>query len=227
MPHLLLADDDRELSAMLREYLDREGFRVDVVTDGAAALERALAQDYDLIVLDVTMPAMNGFDVLRTLRARKLTPVLMLTARGDDVDSIVGLELGADDYLGKPCNVRVLEARIRAILRRAESRTESTGQILHQGDLTINSGDRTVRCAGKEVPLTSTEFSVLGVLMHEAGNVVGKSELSTQALGRDLGRFDRSLDMHVSNLRQKLGPLADGTERIKTVRGVGYQYILA
>jgi DNA-binding response OmpR family regulator len=229
VPHILLADDDRDLSAMLREYLVRDGYRVDTAEDGNAALKRALDEDFDLIVLDVTMPGMNGFDVLRALRAQKVTPVLMLTARGDDVDSIVGLELGADDYLGKPANPRVLEARIRAVLRRGQTRPETPGhsQLLHQGDLVLNGGDRTVRRAGQTVVLTSTEFSVLEVLMHEAGKVVSKNDLCAQALGRALSRFDRSLDMHVSNLRQKLGPLADGSDRIKTVRGVGYQYVLA
>ena len=229
MPHLLLADDDRELNAMLREYLSREGFQVDTVDDGDGALKLALAEEFDLIVLDVMMPGMSGLDVLRALRARKLTPVLMLTARGDDVDSIVGLEMGADDYLAKPCNPRVLAARIRAVLRRGQSQSEVSGppSVLRQADLTLNAGERTVRLAGEPVAMTSTEFSILEVLMRELGQVVSKNELSTRALGRALGRFDRSLDMHVSNLRHKIGPLPDGGERIRTVRGVGYQLVRA
>lgn len=229
MPHLLLADDDLELSLMLKEYLERDGFRIETVPDGALALKRALAEDFDLVILDVMMPGLNGLDVLRALRAEKVTPVLMLTARGEDVDSIIGLELGADDYLPKPCNPRVLEARIRALLRRSESRPDEngngSGQSLRVGDVTLHSGTRSVLLAGRPVTLTSTEFSILEILLREAGRVVGKADLLERALSKPLGRFDRSLDMHVSNLRRKLGPLAGGGERIKTVRGVGYQYL--
>ncbi len=228
MSHILLADDDIELCALLKEFLVSEGFYVETANDGQSALQAALGTNFDLVVLDVMMPALNGFDVLRQLRARKLTPVLILTARGDDVDSIVGLELGADDYLAKPCNPRVLVARIRAILRRSEPRDGadvSAPPPLRVGDLVLLSGTRTVHCHDKPVPMTSTEFSVLEVLLREAGRVVSKADLSERALGRPLGRFDRSLDMHVSNLRHKLGPLPDGQERIKTVRGTGYQYV--
>jgi two-component system response regulator CpxR len=229
MPHLLLADDDPELSLMLKEYLEGYGFQVETVPDGILALKRALEEDFDLIILDVMMPGRNGLDVLRDLRAVKATPVLMLTARGEDVDSIVGLELGADDYLAKPCNPRVLEARIRALLRRSELRPETgesgTGQMLRVGDLSLNSGTRDVMLGDRPIVITSTEFSILEVLLREAGRVVSKVELSEFALGRPLSSFDRSLDMHVSNLRRKLGPLADGGERIKTIRGIGYQYL--
>lgn len=229
MPHLLLADDDPELSLMLKEYLEGYGFQVETVPDGILALKRALEEDFDLIILDVMMPGRNGLDVLRDLRAVKVTPVLMLTARGEDVDSIVGLELGADDYLAKPCNPRVLEARIRALLRRSELRPETgesgTGQMLRVGDLSLNSGTRDVMLGDRPIVITSTEFSILEVLLRESGRVVSKVELSEFALGRPLSSFDRSLDMHVSNLRRKLGPLADGGERIKTIRGIGYQYL--
>lgn len=229
MPHLLLADDDLELSLMLKEYLEGDGFQVETVSDGALALQRALDENFDLIILDVMMPGLNGLDVLREIRTEKVTPVLMLTARGEDVDSIVGLELGADDYLPKPCNPRVLEARIRAVLRRSESRPDEdengASQPLRVGDLSLHSGTRSVLLAGAPVALTSTEFSILEILLHEAGHVVSKADLLERALAKPLGRFDRSLDMHVSNLRRKLGPLGDGSERIKTVRGVGYQYL--
>jgi two-component system response regulator CpxR len=228
MPHLLLADDDAELSLMLKEYLEGDGFRVETVPDGVLALKRALEDDFDLIVLDVMMPGRNGLDVLRELRVHKVTPVLMLTARGEDVDSIVGLELGADDYLPKPCNPRVLEARIRAVLRRSEQHPDSEAGAAHQlrvGDLFLHSGTRNVQINNQPVTITSTEFSILEVLLHEAGQVVPKNQLSELALARPLSSFDRSLDMHVSNLRRKLGPLADGSERIKTIRGVGYQYL--
>jgi DNA-binding response OmpR family regulator len=222
---ILLADDDVELGEMLTQYLAAEGFAVDTAHDGETALAKARGGDFDLVILDVMMPRMNGFDVLRELRAKSLIPVLMLTARGEDVDSIVGLELGADDYLAKPCNPRVLVARVRAILRRAESAGAPDGPaILKLGDLEINAGTRRVRLRGQPVAMTSTEYSVLEVLLHEAGHVVSKANLSERALGRKLTRYDRSLDMHVASLRKKLGPLDGGEERIKTVRGVGYQY---
>jgi len=227
MPHLLLADDDLELSLMLKEYLEGSGFQVDTVPDGHLALKRALDEEFDLIILDIMMPGRNGLDVLRELRTKKVTPVLMLTARGEDVDSIVGLELGADDYLSKPCNPRVLEARIRALLRRSELRAESVengpAQLIRIGDLSLHGGTRSVMLGDQPIVLTSTEFSILEILMREAGRVVSKDELSEFALARPLSHFDRSLDMHVSNLRRKLGPLTDGGERIKTVRGIGYQ----
>ncbi|MEO8991942.1 MAG: response regulator transcription factor [Nitrosospira sp.] len=225
MARILLADDDHELGDMLAEYLGKEGFEVDVAHDGDAALSKALTNPYDLLILDVMMPGRNGFDVLREVRARSFLPVLMLTARGDDIDSIVGLELGADDYLTKPSSPRVLVARIRAILRRAEAQSTSDGfDQIALNDIVMNAGARTVTCDDVPVSMTSTEFSVLAVLLREAGNIVTKAILSERALGRKLSRYDRSLDMHVSNLRKKLGPLPDGQERIKTVRGVGYIY---
>lgn len=229
MNRILLADDDIELCEMLKEYLDVEGFQVGMAHDGQSALNQARTGDYDLVVLDVMMPQLNGFDVLRQLRIDSLMPVLMLTARGEDVDSIVGLELGADDYLPKPCNPRVLVARIRAILRRLPSPTPQSEEsappeILELDGLEIQTGSRTITLHGQPVSMTSTEYSVLEVLLREAGHVVSKSELSERALGRELVRYDRSIDMHLSSLRKKLGPLANGEERIKTVRGVGYQY---
>lgn len=230
MTRILLADDDIELCDMLKEYLATEGFTVDTAYDGETALAKAKNGSYDMIVLDVMMPRKNGLDVLRELRMYALTPVLMLTARDEDVDSIVGLELGADDYLGKPCNPRVLVAHIRSILRRSEpARPEQNGgtatEPLQLGDLVMHAGSRTVSCKGTRIDMTSTEYSVLEVLLREAGRVVSKMELSERALGRKLSRYDRSLDMHVSNLRKKLGPLPNGEERIKTVRGIGYQYV--
>lgn len=228
MSRILLADDDVELCEMLTQYLAAEGFDIDAVHDGEHALAQALAGKYELVILDVMMPHMNGLDVLRELRTRSLVPVLMLTARGEDVDSIVGLELGADDYLAKPCNPRVLSARIRAILRRTETRAPDDGRaaaVLRLDDVELHTGSRTVRRAGAPLPMTSTEYTVLEVLLRDAGRAVSKAELCERALGRKLARYDRSLDMHVSNLRRKLGPLPGGTERIKTVRGIGYQYV--
>jgi len=230
MSRILLADDDTELTEMLAQYLTGEGLTVSVAHDGEQALAMARGGDVDLMVLDVMMPRMTGFDVLRELRAGSLLPVLMLTARDEDVDSIVGLELGADDYLPKPCNPRVLVARIRAILRRAGKDAATAGetinnQVLSVGDVEMNTGTRRVTLDGQTVSVTSTEYAVLEVLLRDAGHAVSKAELSERALGRKMMRYDRSLDMHVSALRRKLGPLPGGEERIKTVRGVGYQYV--
>jgi DNA-binding response OmpR family regulator len=229
---ILLADDDVELCEMLVEYLERDGFDVELAHDGAIALAKARSGNHDLVVLDIMMPEMTGLDVLRELREDSLIPVLILTARGDDVDSIVGLELGADDYLAKPCNPRVLVARIRAILRRAEGQSgqaniPAAGAPLSIEDIELFRSSRKVLRSGKPVPMTSTEFGLLEALLSQAGSVVSKAELSEQVLGRELSRYDRSLDMHVSNLRKKLGPRSDGDDRIKTVRGIGYLYTIS
>lgn len=230
MSHLLLADDDIELTGMLSEYLQGEDFSLDIANDGASALALALGQDYDLIILDVMMPKKNGFDVVRELRVHSRTPVLMLTARGEDVDSIVGLELGADDYLAKPCNPRVLVARIRALLRRADNtppgNKRENQETLLLADIEIRPSERLVLRDKHILAMTSTEYIVLEILAREAGCVVSKTDLSERALSRKLTRYDRSLDMHISSLRKKLGPLSDGSERIKTVRGIGYQYVV-
>jgi DNA-binding response OmpR family regulator len=226
MARLLIADDDADLCALLQSYLGAEGFDVHTVHDGLTALERATADAFDLIILDVMMPGKDGLAVLTQLRKRQLTPVLMLTARGEDSDSITGLELGADDYLAKPCNPQVLVARIRAILRRAEVPVETVPVLqLTVGDLSLNRHSRKLLKQGEPVALTSTEFSVIEALLRQAGQVVGKERLSREALGRELGRYDRALDMHISNLRHKLGPSTSGGERIVTVRGSGYQYV--
>jgi two-component system response regulator CpxR len=227
MNKILLADDDVELTEMLVEYLTIEGFSVDTTHDGKSALKKAERDHYDLIILDVMMPELNGFDVLRQLRNHSQVPVLMLTARGEDVDSIVGLEIGADDYLAKPCNPRVLVAHIRAILRRTESVTDSalSSMDLRLDDLEVQRGKRLVLINAQPITMTSTEYSVLLVLLENAGHVVSKQTLSQLALGRELSSYDRSLDMHVSNLRKKLGTTTDGQERITTVRGIGYQYL--
>jgi two-component system response regulator CpxR len=229
MNHLLLIDDDSELCTMLAEYLAAEDFTVDMAHDGATGLKLARQQGYDVIILDVMLPGMNGFDVLRELRQQQQTPVLMLTARGDDIDSVVGLELGADDYLPKPCNPRVLVARLRAILRRhhpVDTEHADLSEPLTIGDLVIEPGARRVRLAGTPLTLTSTEYNILELLVRQAGHVVSKETLSEQALGRPMTRYDRSIDMHVSSLRKKLGRLAADQSPIQTVRGQGYQYVL-
>jgi two-component system response regulator CpxR len=224
---ILIVDDDVELCELVGEYLEDEGFEVDAVHDGLAGVERCLAVEPELVILDVMLPGLSGFAVLTKIREQSKVPVIMLTARGEEVDRIVGLEMGADDYLPKPFNPRELVARIRAILRRAsgsdESGVEST--VLRIEDLEMDIGSRQVRCSSGDIDLTGAEFGVLETLARAAGTVVSRDDLSRQALGRRASAFDRSLDVHLSNVRRKLGPLPDGGERIKTVRGVGYLYV--
>ncbi|MGE0388170.1 MAG: response regulator [Gammaproteobacteria bacterium] len=228
MQRLLIIDDDVALCDLLREYLGAEGFAVQAVHDGGSALAQVRAQAPDAIILDIMLPGRGGLDVLRDLRAETVLPVIMLTARGEDIDRIVGLELGADDYLPKPCNPRELVARVRAVLRRVNGPASGRGAapVLRVEDLEMRTAERVVVCAGRGIELTSTEFNVLEVLLRHAGAVVGKDEVSSHALGRAHGPFDRAIDMHVSRLRRKLGPRADGSLRIKTVRGTGYIYTL-
>jgi two-component system response regulator CpxR len=226
---VLLVDDDTELGELVREYLAREGLSLEVEADGTRAVDRALSGDYQLIVLDVMLPGVSGFDILRHLRAASRIPVLMLTARGDDIDRIVGLELGADDYLSKPFNPRELVARIRAILRRAlyvgaADSPEHADERLGIDDVEVDVRRHVVRRGGAQVELTAVEFNVLEILLRAAGTVVRREELARGALGRGLMPFDRSLDVHVSRLRKKLGPRADGAERIRALRAVGYIY---
>jgi two-component system response regulator CpxR len=226
MNKILIIDDDEELCELVAEYLTVEGFETNAVHDGETGLQTALTGDYDMAVLDVMLPKMNGFDVLRSLRASSRLPVLMLTARGDDMERIVGLEIGADDYLAKPFNPRELVARLRAILRRTEP-TDSDGKASDKiavGDLEFSNSSRTAWIDGEEVSLTSVEFDLLANLVAEAGHVVRKDDLSEAVLERKLSPYDRSLDMHISNLRKKLGARPDGSERIKTIRSVGYIY---
>lgn len=219
---ILIADDDTELCELLREYLGQEGFEVRLAFDGEQALAESRRPGLDAMVLDIMMPRMNGIDVLRNLRKESELPVIMLTARGDDLDRIIGLELGADDYLAKPANPRELLARIRAILRR--SNTHSAIAVLEVEDLVLNQSRRELQLDGELKELTSTEFSILRLLLQRSGEVVDKKDLYLAALGREPVAYDRSIDMHVSNLRRKLGPARDGSERIETIRGFGYLY---
>jgi two-component system, OmpR family, response regulator CpxR len=248
---ILLIDDDEELGVLLSRFLEKEGFTIETRLDGTGGLERALHGEYQAVILDVMMPGMNGFDVLRELRRSSNVPVVMLTARGQDVDRIVGLEMGADDYLAKPFNPRELAARLRAIQRRMRQApgagnalgnltgTPSSANsgsmsgvgnpsdargVLLVGDVELNPRARLVRRGGTDLSLTSVEFALLEILMRAAGHIVSREDLSTQGLGRRLSQSDRSIDVHVSNLRKKLGTLPGGGERIKTVRGFGYQY---
>src|ERR1700731_4123278 len=220
---VLLVDDDRELCQMLTEYLNAEHFDVKSVHDGGDALDELRTNEFEILILDVMLPAVGGFDVLRKLGAAYTTPILMLTARGDDVDRIVGLELGADDYLSKPFNPRELVARIRAILRRASSRSPRLGapDELSVGPITLNAGTRQVHVAEKLVALTGAEFRVLELLMRSAGQVISRDAMTEQALGRKLAAYDRSIDTHISNLRRKLDLPAGENPEIKNVRGSG------
>jgi two-component system response regulator CpxR len=222
----LIIDDDAELCELVAEYLEGEGIEVEAVFDGISGAERCAGKTYDLVILDVMLPGLGGFEVLRRIREGSQVPVIMLTARGDEVDRIVGLEMGADDYLPKPFNPRELVARIRAILRRVEGRGRDDGlpPVLVVEDLEMDLGARLVRRAETKVELTGAEFAILETLVRSAGSVVTRDQLSREALGRRASAFDRSLDVHLSNLRRKLGPLATGGERIKTIRGVGYLY---
>ncbi len=230
MDRILVIDDDSELCELLTDYLSGEGFIVETANDGRQGVDQALIGDYVLVILDVMLPELNGFDVLRKIRQQSKVPVIMLTARGDDIDRIVGLELGADDYLPKPFNPRELVARIRAIQRRmvtdvqrpaAEKLTE-----LIVGDVVLNPTNRMVQCAGKNIELTSVEFNLLEVLLTRAGEVISREDLVEKVLGRRLSAYDRSIDVHVSALRKKLGHYEGDTERIRTVRSVGYLYSL-
>ena len=224
MPEILLVDDDVELAGMLCDYLSQDGFRATAVHDGEAGVAEALSGRYAIVVLDVMMPRMSGVEALRRIRASSQVPVLMLTAKGDDMDRIVGLELGADDYVPKPCLPRELAARLRAILRRTQQAEAQGGPIL-VGALAVYPEQRRVEWEGASVVLTSTEFNLLEILARNAGRPVTKAALCEQALGRQLARFDRSIDVHLSSIRHKLGVLPDGRSCIQTVFRQGYQLI--
>lgn len=228
MDSILLIDDDAELAELLRSYLTRDGFLAQSASDGETGLRLAQSGNFDLVVLDVMMPRMNGVEVLRRLRQEHKLPVLMLTARGDSIDRILGLEQGADDYVTKPCVPRELSARIRAILRRVrEPKESSTDSLpLAVGAVTLYPARRLAERDGMPIELTSTEFSLLETLLRNAGRAVSKQELSERVLGRGLGPYDRSIDVHVSNLRQKVGNLPNGRPAIETVRGAGYQWVM-
>jgi len=227
MDKILIVDDDEELCDLVSEYLSVEGFNVSCANDGERGLQQARTGDYDLAILDVMLPRMNGFDVLRKLRESSDLPVMMLTARGDDMERIVGLEIGADDYLPKPFNPRELAARLRAILRRTAGKDDGDEpEKLDVDGIQISSTSRTAVRDGVDLNLTSVEFGLLMELLRDAGKIVKKEDLSQRVLERQLSPYDRSLDMHISNLRKKLGVRADGTELIKTIRSVGYIYTL-
>ena len=226
MEEVLLIDDDVELSSMLTEYLGKNGFRVRTAHRGDTGLKSALQRPWALILLDVMLPGMDGFEVLKRIRAESTVCVLLLTARGEDVDRIVGLEIGADDYLPKPFNPRELLARMRAVLRRNVAQASPHSAVLRVSDLELDPAARKVEKAGKVLDLTDVEFGLLEALMQSAGKVVSREDLSTSVLGRPFDPFDRSLDMHVSRLRRKLSQSSGDEEQVKTIRGIGYQLAL-
>jgi len=227
MASVLLIDDDTELSKLLEEYLQSEQFELHAAHDGPGGLEKALGNHFAAVILDVMLPGMSGLDVLKQLRQKSSVPVLMLTARGSELDRILGLELGADDYLAKPFNPRELVARLRAILRRtASSGGAAASQPIHLAGVEMHPESRSVTCSGKPVNLTGAEFDLLFAFLRNPGKIITREELTQAALGRPMSPMDRSIDVHVSNLRRKLGPYQGDQERIKAIRGSGYVYLL-
>lgn len=224
MYRLLLVDDDVSLTEMIREFLELEGFSVDALHDGPACLQYEIRQ-IDLVVLDVMLPGLSGFEVLRRLRHGSGVPVIMLTARGDDVDRIVGLEIGADDYVPKPVNPRELVARIRAVLRRTAQSAPAIGADIAVAEIRLNTASRNAWANDDRLDLTTAEFNLLEHLLRNAGRVVSRDELSAAAFGRQpQGGGDRNVDTLVSKVRRKLGPANDQDQRIKTIRNAGYLY---
>lgn len=221
---VLIIDDDEELALLIKELLKQQNYAVTLAYDGVTGLNEARMHDYDVILLDVMLPELDGFEVLKQLRNTHFTPVIMLTARGDDFDRIFGLELGADDYLPKPFNHRELLARVKAITRRIEHFSQSKAVQLNINNVVLHVSAREVTCAGKEITLTGTEFQILQLLMQNVGEIVSKETISETVLNRKLAAFDRSIDMHVSNIRKKL-QVEDTQEKISTVRGAGYIFL--
>lgn len=229
LQRILLIDDDTELCALLKEYLADEGFDVETCHEGRSGLEQSLSQKHDLIILDVMLPGCNGFQVLKQIRKHSDVPVLMLTARGDEVDRIVGLEIGADDYLGKPFNPRELVARMRAVFRRTQPPDSDPGAAVEPSrwcvdDIELECNTRRVFKQGQDIDLTAVEFNLLKVLLQSAGTVVSREELNQAVLGRIYSPYDRSIDVHISKLRKKIGEKVGQAERIQAIRGEGYLY---
>ncbi|WP_157219465.1 response regulator transcription factor [Flavisphingomonas formosensis] len=223
-PHVLVVDDDIELTAMLRDYLEAEGFRIDALFNGADAVPAAISGGYDAVILDVMLPRLCGIEALRRIREKSAIPVIMLTARGDDIDRVIGLELGADDYVPKPYFPRELVARLRAVLRRHPAAAAADPPpLLRLGGLDVDIAARRVQHGGRRVDLTASEFNLLVALIQAAGKVASKDALSQTVLGRPHASYDRSIDVHVSNLRQKLAAALGSDIEIETVRGIGYR----
>ena len=224
---VLVVDDDLRLRDLLQRYLTEQGFAVATVSD-APGMDKALARErHDLLVLDLMLPGEDGLTLARKLKARSQQPIIMLSARGEDVDRIVGLEVGADDYLAKPFNPRELVARLRAILRRTSGAASAgPAQPVHLADVELHPESRSVTCDGKPVGLTGAEFDLLSAFLRSPGKIISREDLTQAALGRPMSPMDRSIDVHVSNLRRKLGPYDGEQERIKAIRGSGYVYLL-
>lgn len=221
---ILVVDDDIELCELVAEYLEPDGYQVEAVHDGQEGLVRALSGEHVLVVLDYMLPAINGFELLKQIRAQSRVPIVMLTARGDATSRIVGLQIGADDYLAKPFDPLELVARINAVLRRVLPEMQTPSQVIIVGDLEIDHGTRTVRRGNENIDLTLVEFALLEKLINARGRIVSREDLVRDVLHRPLSPFDRSMDTHVANLRRKLGHHVGGVERIKTVRSIGYIY---
>ena len=224
--HILIVDDDRELIGLVRQYLEMEGFVVANAHDFASGLSEALSGRHELVILDVMLPGGSGFELLKRIRSDSNLPVLLLTARGDSVDRVVGLQIGADDYIPKPFEPREVVARIQAVLRRTRPAMDLTAvdDRISVGDLTLSHRTRIATLAGACLELTTTEFDLLEVLVRNAGRVVTRDQLFHTTLGREAAPFDRSVDVHLSRLRKKVGKRPDSQDRIKTVRGAGYLY---
>lgn len=221
---ILLVDDDVELGSMLREYLEAEGFSATVALTGTAGVAGALSGEYAAMILDIMLPDMSGIDVLSKVRKQSRLPIIMLTAKGDNIDRVIELEMGADDYVPKPCYPRELVARLRAVLRRFEEHVEpQDSMIIALGDLRLDASQRISEWKGEAFELTASEFNLLMLLMKERNRVVSKDELSLQGLGRPREAYDRSVDVHISNIRQKLSQIAGDTLSIETVRSIGYR----
>jgi DNA-binding response OmpR family regulator len=227
---ILVVDDDVELCELVDQYLSSQGFAVDAVHDGVTGISSALSNSYAMVILDVMLPGMRGFEALRQIRSKSSIPVIMLTAHGEDVDRIVGLEIGADDYMPKPFNPRELAARIHAVLRRTAggSAVEAhESSSIRLDDIRLDKRSRVVHRKTSDIELTSAEFDLLALFFRSPGQALTREELVKTGLGRELEPSDRSLDVHISNLRKKLGPLEDGSERIRAIRNVGYVYVVA
>ncbi|WP_145587483.1 response regulator transcription factor [Yersinia aldovae] len=223
---ILLVDDDIELGTMLREYLSGEGFNAELVLTGNAGITAALSGNYSALILDIMLPDMSGIEVLQQVRKKSRLPIIMLTAKGDNIDRVIGLEMGADDYMPKPCYPRELVARLRAVLRRFDEHPDvvfSDKSVITQGALILNPSTRSSEWRGKSFDLTASEFNLLELLLRSPERVVTKDELSDKGLGRPREAYDRSVDVHISNIRQKLAALPGNTLNIETVRSIGYR----
>lgn len=225
MNKVLLIDDDIELTSMLKEFLDGEDFNVSIANDGTTGVQYVMLNQYDIVVLDVMMPKMDGIETLQMIRKNSQIPVIMLTAKGDEADRFNGLELGADDYVPKPCTPRELSARIRAILRRTQQSASQNIEVIEVGKLSVRPEQRRVEWAGQPIHFTSVEYSLLEVLVRNAGRIVSKETLSQQGLGRPLAKFDRSVDVHLSSIRQKIAEYSNSNQMIQTVYRMGYQLV--